>query len=205
MGNYQDRSGDFADIPLPDTVEIAGFVARLDGETFTLEWVSSDLVKPVAAVSLTLFMNAMELTNHHIVTVANIYLANETEDRRVLISVFDTKGGIVRQRILNINIRVEAIRLFKATQGYWLIGTTYVGDDSNLMLTKLNSNFDIEHTETIIGSNDDLFLTTPMVNADHHFVFLVFTFSKDGDYASLASTLSDSSLIFIQLEATTSI
>jgi hypothetical protein len=202
MGNYQDRSGDFADIPLPDTVDNAGFVARLDGETFTLEWVSSDLVKPVKAVAITLFINAMELTNHHIVTVANVSLANENYDRRILISVFDTKGGIVRQRIIDINIRVEAIRLFKATQGYWLIGTTYIGDNSNVMLTKLNANFDIEYTETIIGSNYDTLLTTPMINDDHHLVFLVNTFSKDEDYASLASASNDSNMIFIQFVPT---
>jgi hypothetical protein len=70
------------------------------------------------------------------------------------------------------------------------------------MLTKLNANFDIEYTETIIGSNYDTLLTTPMINDDHHLVFLVNTFSKDEDYASLASASNDSNMIFIQFVPT---
>ena len=200
MGNYQDRSGDFADIPLVQSVETAGFVARLDAETFTLKWVSSNLVNPVADVAVTSFVNALELTNHHVVTVANVWLANDTYDRRVLISIFDTRGRVVSQRILELGEKVDAIRLFKASQGYWLIGTTYVSNNGNLYLAKLNIRFEVERVETIVGSNPDSFVTTPMVNDDLHFVFLVNTYSKDEDYQDLSYTTEASNMVFVTVQ-----
>lgn len=200
MGNYQDRSGDFADIPLVQSVETAGFVARLDAETFTLKWVSSNLVNPVADVAVTSFVNALELTNHHVVTVANVWLANETYDRRVLISIFDTRGRVVSQRILELGEKVDAYRLFKASQGYWLIGTTYVSNNGNLYLAKLNTSFEVERVETIVGSNPDSFVTTPMVNDDLHFVFLVNTYSKDEDYQDLSYTTEASNMVFVTVQ-----
>jgi hypothetical protein len=203
MGNYQDRIGDFADIPLLPSVETAGFVARLDAETFTLKWVSSNLVNPVADVAVTSFVNALELTNHHVVTVANVWLANDTYDRRVLISIFDTRGRVVSQRILELGEKVDAYRLFKASQGYWLIGTTYVSNNGNLYLAKLNARFEVERVETIVGSNPDSFVTTPMVNDDLDFVFLVNTYSKDEDYQDLSYTTEASNMVFITLQPLT--
>jgi hypothetical protein len=203
MGNYQDRSGDFATIPLVQSVQMPGFVARLDGDTFTLKWVSSNLVNPVADVAVTLLVNALELTNHHVVTVANVWLANETNDRRVMVSVFDANGEVVSHQILELGEKVEAIRLFKATQGYWLIGTTYEGLDENLYLAKLSSTFVVERIVTLLGSNQDRFVTTPLVNNDLDFVFFVNTYSKDQDYLSLSTTTESSSVVFITLTAST--
>jgi vacuolar-type H+-ATPase subunit B/Vma2 len=138
-----------------------------------------------------------------VVTVANVWLANETNDRRVMLSVFDANGEVVSHQILDLGEKVEAIRLFKATQGYWLIGTTYVGLDENLYLAKLSSTFAVERIVTLLGSNQDRFVTTPLVNNDLDFVFLVNTYSKDQDYLSLSTTTESSSVVFITLTAST--
>jgi hypothetical protein len=154
----------------------------------------------VADVAVTSFVNALELTNHHVVTVANAWLANDTYDRRVLISIFDTRGRVVSQRILELGEKVDAYRLFKASQGYWLIGTTYVSNNGNLYLAKLNARFEVERVETIVGSNPDSFVTTPMVNDDLDFVFLVNTYSKDEDYQDLSYTTEASNMVFVTVQ-----
>jgi hypothetical protein len=135
-----------------------------------------------------------------VVTVANVWLANDTYDRRVLISIFDTRGRVVSQRILELGEKVDAIRLFKASQGYWLIGTMYVSNNGNLYLAKLNTSFEVERVETIVGSNPDSFVTTPMVNDDLHFVFLVNTYSKDEDYQDLSYTTEASNMVFVTVQ-----
>lgn len=200
LGNYQDRSGDFAHIPYVQTVETAGFIARIDGETFTLDWVSSNLMKPITPIAVTMFVNALELTNHHVVTVANVWLANETYEKKILVSHFDTKGTVVKQTLLNLEQKAEAIRLFKATEGYWVAGAVYEGNNGNLILCKLNTSFTVTSIKTILGSNPDLYVTTPIVNDDLDLIFIAKTYSKDEDYEILMNAEADINSMFIKLD-----
>lgn len=188
-GNFQEADGDFASIPLTQLVETPAFIAKIEGESFTLAWVSSNLMKATLASAVTQFLNVLELDNHHLVTVANVWEANETYDKHLIITVLTEEGDIQTQTVLNLNNRdAFGIRLYKATTGYWLAGSIKDGSQTNIMLIKLTASLKIAFVHEIIGSGQDVWIVEPFLLNQGDFVLSIGTFSKDADYATLANT-----------------
>lgn len=185
-GNFQEADGDFASIPLTQQVESPAFVARINGETFTLEWVSSNLKKATLSSAVTEYLNVLELDNHHLVTVANVWQANETYDQHIIITVFTETGKIQLQTKLDLDGRdASALRLYKSTTGYWIAGTIKDGAENNIMVIKLSASLKVTYIHEIIGSNQELFMIEPFLLSSGGWFFVVGTYSRDVDYGVL--------------------
>ena len=203
LGQYDNPSGDFSKLPVSSTLAISGFIARIDGETFTLKWLSAHTLNQSLFIQSTMLIATLELTNHHVVTVTNVTLVNEAQTNAILMTRFDTLGKVVRQVKLNLSHDVDAIDLFKAASGYWVVGTINEGLNPNLILIKVTPSFNIDGTFEILGSAEDVWVTKPMVNAEGALVFFVSTSSKDEDYLVFAESTNLFNLVFITIDQPT--
>lgn len=199
-GNFEEADGDFADIPLNQLIENPGFVARINGESFTLDWVSSNLLKNTMTPAATQYLNVLELTNHQLVTIANVWEANENNDQAIVLTVFSQTGQIQHQKIIDVGDReAYAVQLFKAITGYWIAGSIMEGDDTNVMLIKLSASFNVESIYEITGSDDDLLLNIPYLQNNGKLMLIIQTYSKDQDYSFLQGQLDPFVVVWVNL------
>jgi hypothetical protein len=199
-GNFQEADGDFDDIPLNQSVETPAFMARIDGESFTLAWVTSNLMKNTINAAVTQYANVMELDDHHLVTVANVWEANETYDQHILITVLTDEGQIKTQKVLNLNDRdATVLRLYKATTGYWLAGSIKNGSDTNIMVVKLSASLNISLIHEIMGSGQEVWMVEPFILNQGEFALPIGTYSKDQDYVVLGGTENAYQKVLIRL------
>ncbi|MEY3432002.1 MAG: hypothetical protein RIS53_900 [Bacillota bacterium] len=201
-GQVQEVNGDFADIPISQDVLAVGFIARLDGETFTLEWVASNLKPGSDYPAVTQFLNVMELTNHHLITLANVWLDAESEDQEVVVLQISETGKILKQKSLTLTGgELVATKLLKAQTGYWLAGSLLSDTDTNIVLIKLNANLAVEFSLAFLGSGEELWIAEPFLRNNGSFLLPIHTTSKDQDFIQFASFEQESIQLFISLSA----
>ena len=185
-GQFVTSSGDFAEIKLNQDVIAAGFVARINGETFSLEWIQSNLKKPLGNPSNTQYLNVLELDTHDLITIANVEDA-ATEKQSILVSVFKQDGGLRTQKLLNdTDGNLTAVYLLKAETGYWIVGDRTADNNTNLILMKLTSALVIDFTIEILGSGHETWLGKPFVTQEASLMIPLGTYSKDQDFIFLA-------------------
>ena len=184
-GQFLTSSGDFAEIKFNQDVMAAGFVARINGETFALEWIQSNLLKPIGNPGSTQYLNVLELDTHDLITIANVEEAT-TEKQSILVSVFKQDGGLRTQKLLNDNAgNLTAKYLMKAETGYWIIGDRTAANNTNLILMKLTSRLTVDFTIEIMGSGLETWLGKPFVTSEASLMVPIGTNSKDQDFAFL--------------------
>ena len=199
-GGFEEADGDFADIPLTQSVESPAFVARIDGDTFNLDWVSSNLLKNTMTPAVTQFLNVLELDNHRLVTIANVWEANETYDKSILLTVFTSGGSIQTQKVVDLGGReVYATQLFKATTGYWIVGAIEDGLTDNIMLVKITASLSVDFIYEILGTGEEVVLGDAFLQTDGTWILPIRTYSKDQDYGFLSSQTDTFFNVFIKL------
>ena len=109
--------------------------------------------------AVTQFLNVLELDNHRLVTIANVWEANETYDKSILLTVFTSGGTIQTQKVVDLGGReAYATQLFKATTGYWIVGAIEDGLTDNIMLVKITASFGVDFIYEILGTGEEVFL-----------------------------------------------
>jgi hypothetical protein len=181
-GQFTTSSGDFAHITLNQSVESAGFIARLHAETFTLAWVQSNLTKPLGSPATTQYLNVLELDTNELITIANVQDA-QTQRQSVLVTILTASGKLRLQKSITFQDQdTSALHLFKAQTGYWIAGTTTVSNNTNLILIKLSPSLVNESIFEIKGSGEERWLGKPIVTTDNTLLLGIGTYSKDQDF-----------------------
>lgn len=184
-GNFSEATGDFANIPLSSAVQSAGFVARIDGASFTLEWISSNLMQNQTTPAITQFLNVMELANHQLVTIANV---STNQVSAVMVTALSRTGKIQTQRILDVGQRQwQATQLYKAATGYWITGLIKDQLQDNVVLVKMTPFLRTDFVYEIQGSGQESWLAKPLLNVEGQWLLPIGTTSQDLEYGSLAN------------------
>lgn len=149
---------------------------------------------------MTQFLNVLELDNHNLVTIANVWLANESYEKVIFLTSFSQSGKILTQKVIDVNDQeASASQLLKASKGYWIAGIIDKGPQNNIVLIKLNASFATSFIYEIKGSNQEVWLADLYIQNNGTMLLPIRTYSKDEDFIIYAGSAPEFYNVLIAL------